>query len=197
MMGLPPRPAGQPLPYPTGAIWNTGALAEASGLDCKAKNPNFAEIWNVSSAAKKACALLPNPWNSEGNPWQDLTEFGLPWRWAGFMMNPILVTDLGDMADPEPSTGAKLNALGKNLSDARYHSHHAFMVLYHRVHKFFGSDQSWRTRGQGMNDAAVQAEFTSIPAIGQPNFRSEEHQQVHQLLMQNLTAMMQQLSQEL
>ena len=48
-----------------------------------------------------------------------------------------------------------------------------------------------------MNDAAVRAEFTPIPGFGQPNFRSEEHEQVHQFLVQNLAAMMQQLAQEL
>ena len=56
----------------------------------------------------------------------------------------------------------KVYALGALLTGEGYHAHQAFMVVYQRTHKFFGTDQTWRS---GLISSDTQADFDSIPSF--------------------------------
>jgi hypothetical protein len=184
--------------YPLNPFWNWGALAEASGAACDAVRANIPK-WMNNDDVKRECVRIPEPWHGEYTDCTnngrcfvtpDLLAMGLPLRWLGFMAHPSLTDNQLDTHDPEPSSLAKVQALGDRLEAAGLSSHHALMLIAHRMHKFFGPNQAWKKASPFISQQGLLAEFSQVQGLGLPAGSTQDHVKDHIAMVGNIEKML-------
>lgn len=186
--------------YPLNPFWNWGAMAESSGSGCQAAREGLL-WWQATDDTRRECMRIPEPWHNDYKfekncmngercpPSLDLIAMGLPLRWLGFMAQPALTPHSADKNDPEPSSLAKVASLGALLEASNLHTHHAFMEITHRMHKFFGPHQGWKVGQPLLSQEALVAEFKALPPLAAPAGTSEDHVKTHAQLVVNVQKM--------
>jgi alpha-tubulin suppressor-like RCC1 family protein len=168
LMGKPPRAAGTPSPYPVNAFWNLGAQAKTSGQLCM----------DTDTDEDPDCVDIPHPFNTrlpeDHDRGADLMAMSLPMRWAGTMFDPGMLK----------ISAADTKAFAQDLENKEYFAHRAFMLTYHRIHKYFGADQTWRN---GPNDSG---DLATLEPAGLTEDVSPEHEALYDVIFGNCSKML-------
>jgi hypothetical protein len=130
MAGEPARGPDDIAPYASSAIWRTGRLA----YDTWSCNPlHHGELEDCMQFP--LAGLAPQP-----SFFDQMDAMSLAWHYAGWLFAQHLEDVPGEQS---LLAGHYLDVQLKNMG---YPSHHAFLRAMRTVRKFWGADQSWRSR---------------------------------------------------
>lgn len=164
MSGLAARDSEDLRPYETGALFHAGQEAY--------------ETWRCNPlhhGNANDCMQLPMDENPTASFFDQMEEFALGWRYAGWLLNQTM-EDI-----PGERSMLRGHYLGLNMKHEYYFVHQVFFRAMRAVRKFYGNDNSWRYR-QSYTEGGVYYGNAQFDLLFMDQLMSQNGQGQHDVL---------------